>query len=83
MKPDRRKPKPRPVVENLPNPEVCKFCGQRGQVLQTRSRSGFRWRRWQCTTCRHGDGHSHKWSSFETLIDPRRIRSRDPARAGT
>ncbi len=54
---------------NLPNPELCRRCGARGVILNTRTRRGFKCRRYECRDCTP----PHRWSTYETLINPRFI----------
>jgi len=59
---------------NLPNPEICRLCGARAMVYDTRSGIGYRLRRYQCPTCRKPDGRPARWTSYESVLDVRRIR---------
>lgn len=54
----------------LPDPQSCKRCGRRGRVVDSRMRDGYRLRRRQCGAC------LRRWSTYETLIDPRQLRER-------
>lgn len=56
----------------LRDPQKCVKCGARGRIVDTRLRRGFRRRRRHCVC-------GHRWNTFETLIDPRRLRERAPA----
>lgn len=55
----------------LADPQRCMKCGARGRIVDTRMRKGFRKRRRRCAC-------GHKWNSYETLIDPRRLRASPP-----
>ena len=54
----------------LPSHRHCPKCGTIGRRGYTRSRLHFRRRRFQCPKC------EHIWSTFETVLDPRRLRVR-------
>lgn len=56
----------------LPDPQRCLKCGGRGRIVDTRMKEGFRKRRRWCKC-------GHKWNSYETLIDPRRLRAQPKA----
>lgn len=63
----------------LPDPQTCKFCGARGLVVNSRIKDGFKERRRECPTCMVPLANGkrmkhHRWSTFETLINPRRIK---------
>lgn len=42
-------------------PRDCPECGKTGFVYDTRSRSGYVWRRHKCN-------RRHRWTSIETLV---------------
>jgi len=50
-----------------PAPNECPICHDRGRVLETRAAGGYRRRRYMCP-------HGHRWKSFESFINPRRVR---------
>lgn len=59
------------LATGLPRPEVCPRCGRRGRVMRTNWRPGYRYRRFFChAQC----GRSVRWSTFETVISPYRLR---------
>lgn len=66
----------------LPDPQCCRHCGKRGRVVDTRMGEGYRWRRRACATCtvpseKPGEAEKpHRWNTYETIIDPRRITTR-------
>lgn len=66
----------------LRDPQTCRFCGEKGHVINTRMGEGYRWRRRECATCtapseKPGEHEKpHRWNSYETLIDPRKITTR-------
>lgn len=55
----------------LPDPQVCKKCGKKGHVVNTRSAAGYRWRRLECVNgCIGWRNRPHRWNTYETLHDP-------------
>lgn len=57
----------------LPDPETCPTCRIRGRVVESRrSKLGYRRRRHECGTC------GARWSSWQSVISPTRVRFRRP-----
>jgi len=53
----------------LPNPKTCSKCGLRGTVVDSRAVASLgTQRRSHACTC------GHRWNTYETVLDPRRIR---------
>lgn len=53
----------------LPDPERCPRCKTKGRVIKSRRLPGWRKRRRKCPEC------GKRWNTYETTINPRRIRS--------
>jgi transcriptional regulator NrdR family protein len=60
----------------LRNPERCPSCGGESRVADTRPGQSYRWRQRACLAC------TTRWETFESLIDPRRVRPK-PQDIGT
>lgn len=55
----------------LPDPQICKHCGERGKVVNSRPKDGHWWRQRQCVTgCRDRRGKPYRWNTYETIMDP-------------
>lgn len=52
----------------LPDPEVCRECGQRGHVIRSFRGHGYRRRRHECPRCQR------RWTTYQTVLNPRRIK---------
>lgn len=68
-----------PQMVKLADPERCPLCKKRGRVVNSRNIShlGYRRRRHKCVTCKV------KWNSFQTLIDPKKLKERRKERVQT
>lgn len=52
----------------LANPQLCRVCQRKGQVIDSRvSLGGYRRRRHRCPFC------THRWTTYESFINPRRV----------
>lgn len=53
---------------DLRDPDRCPFgCAAPSDLMETRKRHGFVTRKRKCLSCQH------RWKTYETIIDPRRI----------
>jgi transcriptional regulator NrdR family protein len=57
----------------LRDPEVCRACQADSRVVNSRRIRRCRVRRRECVQC------GHRWTTYESLINPESIRFRDPA----
>ena len=61
----------------LPDPEDCRTCHCKGRVIDSRRRRGYRRRRHECPAC------GHRWSTYQTRLNPRRVSCVRVAKAAT
>lgn len=68
----RRSSDPKPILRA---PDACPVHGVAYScVIDSRAKDGYRYRRHRCLEC------DARWNSYESLIDPRRIRLAQPAK---
>jgi transcriptional regulator NrdR family protein len=53
-------------MTKLPDPERCPQCRQKGAVVDSRMRVGYRRRLHRCATCKL------RWPSYQYVISPKR-----------
>lgn len=59
----------------LQDPDTCRQCGGKSGVLRSLSAKGLRRRRRECLEC------GHRWTTYETRLNPRRISIRPTTEA--
>jgi len=58
------------------DPDLCPRCRARGRVVESRRTiHGYRRRRHACPTCTTPEGDPLRWSSWQTMIHPKRLRA--------
>lgn len=53
----------------VPHPEICPLCASHSRVTHTISQNWYRQRRHACLNVEC----DHRWWSYDTVLDPRRI----------